>query len=505
MSVMTHTLQRLGNYCLLHQLGTGGFADVYLGEHVYLKTYAAIKVLRTQMASCDVQQFMKEAQIIALLQHPNILRVLEFGMDDTTPFLVMDYAQGGTLRQLCPQGYRLPLPSVVSYVRQVAAALEYAHTNKVIHRDVKPENMLLRRNNEILLSDFGIAVAAHKTSSLKTVDTAGTPHYMAPEHILGRPREASDQYALGIVVYEWLCGRQPFHGDMMQVMYQQVHSAPSPLRNRVPSLSPAVEQVVLQALAKDPQHRFKSVEAFANALEDACQRQPRGKLRRYIYRGHSSPVSALAWSPDGTRIVSADHHERIHIWEATSGMICSIDGHTAGPGPVGDIAWSPDGKSIAFGNRSTSALVRTLATKQEKVFDDICGTVDAIAWSPNGSRLASGSVGKIYGDTQAYIVQVWNTATEENIFTHYLSLPLRKGRDWSSLAKGGFVSMRWLPDNTGMTFVNLDKTVETWDTTAQKQLFVQNAHGHTATMVRHTPSSYHLMETFSLLSWPIRR
>src|SRR5262249_7100856 len=138
----------------------------------------------------------------------------------------------------------------------------------------------------------------------------------------------------------------------------------------------------------------KSVEAFANALEDACQRQPRGKSRRYIYRGHSSSVSALAWSPDGTRIVSTDHHERIHVWEAMTGMACSVDSHTAGPGPVGSMAWSPDGKSIAFGNRSTSALVRTLATRQEKVFDDICGTVDAIAWSPNGSRLASGSVGK---------------------------------------------------------------------------------------------------------------
>jgi WD40 repeat protein len=168
---------------------------------------------------------------------------------------------------------------------------------------------------------------------------------------------------------------------------------------------------------------------------------------------------------------------RLHDRKRQRYRSCSVDSHTGGPGPIRGIAWSPDAKHIAFGNRSTSAVIRTLVTRQERVFDDLCGKVDAVAWSPDGKHLASGSVGKIYGDTQADIVQVWNTATEENIFTHYLYLPLVKGRDWLSLAKGGFVSMRWLPDNTRMTFVNLDKTVETWDVTAQKQLFAQDAHG----------------------------
>jgi serine/threonine protein kinase len=475
--VTKSTHRQLGNYHLIRQLGVGGFAEVYLGEHMYLKTSAAIKVLRKSVSLQEMQQFLKEARTISLLHHSSIIRILEFGVDNNIPFLVMDYAPHGTLRHACPQNHRLPLATIISYVKQIASALQYAHANNVIHRDVKPENMLLGRNNEVMLSDFGIAVAAHRTSSLKTLDTAGTPHYMAPEHIRGKPRPASDQYALGVVVYEWLCGRRPFHGDVVQVMYQQIHTAPPPLRNLVPTLSPDVEQVVLQALNKEPQLRFPSVGAFAKALEDACHRPLRGTSRRCIYRGHASSVSALAWSPDATRIASTDHHERMHIWEAMTGAICSVDNHISAPGPVGGIAWSPDGKHIAFGNRSSAAVMRTLTTRQERVFDDLSGNVDAIIWSPHGSYLASGSVGKIYGDTQAYIIQVWNTVTEETIFTHYLYLPLGKGRAWLALAKGGFVSMRWLPDNTRMTFVNLDKTVETWDITAQKQLFAQDAHG----------------------------
>src|SRR5690348_14218643 len=142
--------QRLGNYQLTRLLGEGGFAQVYLGEHIYLSTQAAIKVLNTQVTN-DLDLFRTEARTIARLVHPNIVRVLEFGVEDNTPFLVMDYAPGGTLRQRHPRGTLLPLPTVVSYVKQMAEALQYAHNEKLIHRDVKPENTLLGRSNEVLL------------------------------------------------------------------------------------------------------------------------------------------------------------------------------------------------------------------------------------------------------------------------------------------------------------------------------------------------------------------
>jgi eukaryotic-like serine/threonine-protein kinase len=368
-------------------------------------------------------------------------------------------------------------PHTLLYVKQIAAALAYAHEHKLIHRDVKPENMLVGRDGEILLSDFGIAVVAHSTISLKTVDAAGTPAYMAPEQIQGRPRPASDQYALAMVVYEWLCGVRPFSGGAMQVLYQQLHSPPPPLHGKSSAISPEIEQVVLKALAKNPERRFPTVEAFAHALEDAYQRCPKRRSRSCTYHGHSSAVSALAWSPDGTRIASTDYHKRVHIWSATSGVSVSVDNYAGNPGSVGAIAWSPDGKHIALGNR-TVPFVRTLATRQNQDLDGICGKVDAISWSPDGSRLASGSVSKLYGDNLAYLVQIWETASGQNIFTQYFYLPLGKGRDWLSLsAKGGFVSMKWLPDNTHMIFANLDKTVETWNVSSQKAVSRRHFHG----------------------------
>ncbi len=187
---------------------------------------------------------------------------------------MIDYAPNGTLRRRYPKGSLVPLPVIVASVKQVADALQYAHEQKFIHRDVKPENMLLGRRQEVLLSDFGIATIAHSTSSLNASadGTSGTLAYMAPEQIEGHPRPASDQYALGVVVYEWLCGERPFEGSMSEVMAQHLSMPPLPLRDRIPTIPPEVEQVVLRALAKDPKARFASVTDFATALEQVSQR-----------------------------------------------------------------------------------------------------------------------------------------------------------------------------------------------------------------------------------------
>src|SRR5690348_5316650 len=222
--------QQLGHYRLLRFLGQGAFADVYLGEHQYLERLAAIKVLHLRMEQDTQEQFRLEARTIANLQHPHIVQVHDFGLDEQTPYLVMEYTSGGTLLSQHPKGTRLCLEQIVTYVKQVASALEYAHQQRVIHRDVKPANLLLNARGEVVLSDFGLAVVQRTLESLSTQGPAGTPLYMAPEQIRGKPCPASDQYALGIMVYQWLCGEPPFQGQRYAVLGQHLHEPPPSLR-----------------------------------------------------------------------------------------------------------------------------------------------------------------------------------------------------------------------------------------------------------------------------------
>ena len=171
--------QQLGNYQLIRLLGQGGFAEVYLGQHIHIHLQAAIKVLHAQLGQNYQAVFLEEANTIACLKHPHIIRILDFGVDrrDLAPYLVMDYAPYGTLRNRHPKGSIIPLVTVVAYIKQIAQALQYAHDRHLIHRDLKPENLLVGENGEILLSDFGIAALAHSTSSMQIGTYAGTIPY----------------------------------------------------------------------------------------------------------------------------------------------------------------------------------------------------------------------------------------------------------------------------------------------------------------------------------------
>ncbi|BCL83561.1 serine/threonine protein kinase [Ktedonobacteria bacterium brp13] len=285
-----YTGQRFGNYRLMHLVGRGGFADVYLGEHVYLKTQAAVKVLTARFAEEEIAQFRNEARLIMGMDHPHIIRILEFGMQGKVPFLVMPYASQGSLRSIYPKGSCLQLHQVVSYVGQVSSALQYIHDRKFIHRDVKPENMLVTQGNAIALSDFGIAVMAHSERSLRqTEHIGGTGIYMAPELFDGKPRTASDQYALAIVAYEWLTGAPPFCGSLTQLAYQHALVSPQPLRDQI-RVSLQVERVILRALMKGPLARFSTVQDFARALEEASHAEKidqSGKVRVPSFGGQT--------------------------------------------------------------------------------------------------------------------------------------------------------------------------------------------------------------------------
>ncbi len=481
--------QQLGNYRLTRLLGRGGFAEVYLAEHLRLGTQAAIKVLLAHLASEeDAESFQKEARTIARLVHPHIVRVLDFDVQEGTPFLVMDYAPNGTLRQRHPRGVPLAPADMLPYVKQIASALQYAHDEKLIHRDIKPENMLLGRSNDILLSDFGIALMAQSSRQQSTQEVVGTVAYMAPEQIQGKPRPASDQYALGIVIYEWLTGDRPFHGSFTEVCTQHLFAPPPPLREKLPNLAQAVEEVVMTALSKDYKQRFASMQAFATAFEQACQMgsllsaptqvmrpaapplpptivvppartpatepnisaprqtrpgalaQPAGTLL-CAFRGHTKSVRSLAWSPDGSRIASGGFDNTVQLWNtATGSTIFSYDGHTH---PVEAVAWSPDGRYIASAGHDKQVQVWDAATGNSILsYQRHTKTIYALALSPDSTRIVSAS--------RDGTVQVWRVMSGHHLFTY-------NGHNDSVFA------VAWSPDGKYIASASPDKTVQVWD------------------------------------------
>ncbi len=281
--------QQLGDYRLVRLLGRSRFAEVYYGEHLQLDIPVAIKVLNWRYIREGAGKFLDQACTLAQLEHPHIVRVLDMGIEEYTPFMVMNYAPYGTLRERYPRHTRLPLKTVVTYVKQVADALQYVHDQMLIHRDIKPHNMLLGLDDQVWLSDFGIAMLSHSldASHPGSPDFEGTVVYAPPEQLQGNPQRNSDQYALAVVAYEWLTGEWPFTGTFSEIAHQHMFDLPPTLRRKGLDIPPEVEKIIMKALEKDPQKRFKNVCTFVEELEWASigertmlvQLQPKKQFR----------------------------------------------------------------------------------------------------------------------------------------------------------------------------------------------------------------------------------
>lgn len=260
----------IGGCRVLRLLGQGNSSEVYLGEHPGLRQPVAVKLLHAWTGARDIQRFLTQAAMLSRLDHPHIIHLYDFGLTDgDIPYLVMDYMPYGTLRQRYPRGTRLPLGEVVHYVRQIADALQYVHEHQLVHRDVKPQNMLLTEQNAIILNDFGTATVSYSLVP-NVVDFEGTVLYAAPEQLEGRSLRSSDQYALAVMVHELLTGSWPFVGTFEEVTRCHLFEPPPALHTKGVAVSPLVEEAVQRALSKDPASRFPTIQDFANALDEAC-------------------------------------------------------------------------------------------------------------------------------------------------------------------------------------------------------------------------------------------
>lgn len=268
-----------GKYSVTQQLGRGGMAEVYQAYDPILERQVAIKVILPHLtAEADfAARFLREARLVASLRHPHIVQLFDFAVLDDQPYMVMEYLAGGTLqtqlRSLRARGATMPLPDIVHLLEALASALGYAHELGAIHRDIKPANILFTTQGEPVLTDFGIARLLDQAVHLSlTGAILGTPAYISPEQAAGRQVDArSDLYSLGVVLYELATGRTPFQGDSASaLLMQQIMAAPPAPRRVNPTLSAAVEQVLFQALAKEPENRFASPQALAQAFRAAA-------------------------------------------------------------------------------------------------------------------------------------------------------------------------------------------------------------------------------------------
>ena len=261
----------LGPYELWDQIGTGGMAVVYRGAHRGLGQPCAIKVLNPALADDTglVERFKSEAKIAARLRHPNIVPVLDVGEEGGLHYLVMAYVEGVPLSRLLRQEGPLSFQRAIMVLRQLAAALDFAHENGIVHRDVKSANVLVSQDDRVTLFDFGIARTGGTVGRLTGPGMiVGTPQYLAPEVITGGEGDrGTDLYAFGTLAYETLVGRVPFDGaDSMAVLHAQVNQAPRPPRELRPEIPPAAEQILLRQLSKAPHERFSTADAFVRAL-----------------------------------------------------------------------------------------------------------------------------------------------------------------------------------------------------------------------------------------------
>ncbi|HEY6408270.1 MAG TPA: serine/threonine-protein kinase [Ktedonobacteraceae bacterium] len=471
------TGQQLGNYRLISSLELSRHSAVYLGEHVQSKHQCVVKVWQLQLKDKLANSFLSQARALTQLIHPHILRVRDAGVEQLVPFLVMDYVPYVTLQQRTSRGIPKPLSDIIPLLQPLAEALQYAHNNGFLHKDIRPRHILLGRNNHALLSNFNIP-ALHQSEQqpnhLKAAQVSELLGYMPPEQMRGKAVPASDQYALAVVIYEWLNGDLPFHGSYGEIVNQQLHAQPPLLRKKVPTISSGIENVLLTALAKDPHKRFSSIMAFVQALQSeyAAVHSPAiaigvpaapiaGPIDMVPYtppisRGevHPRPPAPMTPAPTSTPAASNKHTPPIPPQKTKSGPSISRRAFVAGLVGVAALGggaawlglsqkWSISSLSSGSTNTSGNQVVNSdLPRGVTLIYRGHPARVNTSAWSPDGKRLASAS--------DDHTIQVCDAKTGNTTLTY-------RGHSAEVYA------LSWSPDGKYLASAGADKTVQVWN------------------------------------------
>ena len=444
---MTSPAERLATalsdrYRIERELGQGGMATVYLAEDMRHHRKVAVKVLREDLsASVGAGRFLREIEIAAQLQHPNILPLLDSGEAAGLLYYVMPYVEGQSLRQRLAREHELPIGEAVKILMEVVDALAHAHTHGVVHRDIKPDNVMLT-GRHALVADFGVARAVSEAtgaSSFTSMGVAlGTPTYMAPEQAVADPNidHRADIYAVGVMGYELLAGRPPFSGtNPQQVIAAQVTEKPDPLSKHRPGVTPDLEQTIMRCLEKRPADRWQSAGELLAALEQlatpsggiaptAARMTPAAKPHQrtafivggalvaallaavvYALSRSSTPSRALgrstqitsdpgleihpAISPDGKLVAYAAGNAgrmRVFIRPVAGGRTIPVSDDSSSVESLP--RWSPDGNQLLFLSRGGVSVAPALGGSARAVIDPGRSGVISADWSPDGTSIA---------------------------------------------------------------------------------------------------------------------